>query len=55
MTRQKMIKDILIQMAIDGTLPSDMTELDEHVFDDVFEDSIADLYRRVNRLEDKVL
>ena len=36
MNRQKMIKDILIKMAIDATLPSDMNELDEHIFDPVF-------------------
>jgi hypothetical protein len=40
MNRAKQIKEILIKMAIDATLPSDMNELDEHVFDTVFEGTV---------------
>jgi hypothetical protein len=36
MTRSQQIKSILVQLAANDQLPSDMTTLDEHIFDVVF-------------------
>lgn len=37
MNKSKEIKAILVNLAADGKLPSDMTQLDFHVFDPIFE------------------
>jgi hypothetical protein len=43
MNKSQLIKDILVNLAANDQLPTDMTQLDEHIFDEALKVDVADL------------